>query len=235
QSHQYYSVFNGPDTYDSSNAVDGLKNDLSSGGGQCTISADGYRTATWWVNLESIHSIHDIRIYYRTDNAQWGASNGYTARFLGFSLFISNTTSRYGGHHCFHDTNFSRATIPAVFDIKCPVHGQYVIYYNERPQTSHSFSSALVGWAHNELCEVEVHGCKKLGVYGSNCSIKCPDQNCRFCHIETGNCQGCQPGYQGHRCTFRKGRMHLFRNFLTLLNNYNIEGLFSAYLKSFLF
>ncbi|XP_062620198.1 receptor-type tyrosine-protein phosphatase epsilon-like isoform X4 [Saccostrea cucullata] len=187
--------------YQSDKAVDGQKTNLSFAGLQCTISKDNQTTAYWWVDLETIHSIHDIRIYYRTENTLWNASNGYTARFLGFSVFVSNTTSTPGGRLCFHETNFSRATIPAVFNITCPVHGQYVIYYNERPQKSHSYSNELSGWAHNELCEVEVNGCKKLGVYGSNCSIKCPYKNCRYCHIETGSCQGCKPGYQGHRCT----------------------------------
>lgn len=61
----------GDDRYDASNAVDGRKSDLSFYSGQCVISADGYRTATWWVNLTSIHSIHHITIYYRTDNVAW--------------------------------------------------------------------------------------------------------------------------------------------------------------------
>lgn len=43
-------------------------------------------------------------------------------------------------------------------------------------------------------------GCPTTGFYGSNCSIPCPDVNCRYCHIETGTCQGCKPGYEGHRC-----------------------------------
>ncbi|XP_078330554.1 uncharacterized protein LOC111113675 [Crassostrea virginica] len=42
--------------------------------------------------------------------------------------------------------------------------------------------------------------CPFPGVYGANCSIPCPDPNCRYCHIETGACQGCKPGYQGHQC-----------------------------------
>lgn len=43
-------------------------------------------------------------------------------------------------------------------------------------------------------------GCPETGYHGSNCSVPCQDVNCQHCHIETGTCQGCKPGYQGHRC-----------------------------------
>lgn len=43
-------------------------------------------------------------------------------------------------------------------------------------------------------------GCSITGFYRSNCSTPCPDVSCQYCHIETGTCQGCKPGYQGHRC-----------------------------------
>ncbi|XP_061185775.1 multiple epidermal growth factor-like domains protein 10 [Saccostrea echinata] len=201
QLHAYIYKKYGTAPFDSSNAVDGLKSDLSPYKGQCVISANGYKTATWWVNLTSVYSIHDIRIYYRTDNAPWGASNGYATRFLGFYVYVSNTTNRMDGHLCFHDTNYSRATIPAVLDIACPVHGQYVIYYNERPQNT-SYSNQYSTDAHNELCEVEVNGCNKTGYYGTDCSLPCP-WNCRYCHIETGACRGCKPGYKGRNCELR--------------------------------
>lgn len=65
--HQYpYTPDN--ERYDASNAVDERKSDLRWDGGQCAVSL--YKqTATWWVNLTSIHSIHHITIYFRTDNA----------------------------------------------------------------------------------------------------------------------------------------------------------------------
>ncbi|XP_061194981.1 uncharacterized protein LOC133203153 [Saccostrea echinata] len=157
QSNPYKSNTHEAATFDSSNAVDGLKTDLSAFKGQCALSADGYNNATWWVNLRSIHSIHYIRIYYRTDNAPWDDSNGYTARFLGFYVYISNTTDIGYGHLCFHDTIYNKTTIPAVKNITCPVHGQYVIYFNERPQESPN-ADQFSKTAHNELCEVEVYG-----------------------------------------------------------------------------
>ena len=55
----------------------------------------------------------------------------------------------------------------------------------------------------NWFCAIKIMritGCSVTGVYGSNCSIPCPDSHCRYCHPETGTCQGCEPGYRGHHC-----------------------------------
>ena len=60
----------GDKIYDASNAVDGRKSDLSLGGGQCA-SSEPQQTATWWVNLTSIRSIHHITIFYVTGNKPW--------------------------------------------------------------------------------------------------------------------------------------------------------------------
>lgn len=72
-------------------------------------------------------------------------------------MYVSNTTDKGTGSMCFKDDNFTIETIPAVFTTTCPVHGQYVIYYNERlvgvnyPDNYHY--SVM-----NNLCEVEVYG-----------------------------------------------------------------------------
>uniref|UniRef100_K1QFV1 Scavenger receptor class F member 2 n=1 Tax=Magallana gigas TaxID=29159 RepID=K1QFV1_MAGGI len=44
-------------------------------------------------------------------------------------------------------------------------------------------------------------GCRKHGVYGSNCDIPCPI-NCKdnTCHIENGSCLQCEPGWFGGYC-----------------------------------
>lgn len=69
--YQQYPLYPGDDTYDAINAVDGRKTNMSWYGGQCAVSASNKRTATWWVNLTSINSIHHINIYYIKGNAPW--------------------------------------------------------------------------------------------------------------------------------------------------------------------
>nr|XP_034320244.1 uncharacterized protein LOC117687580 [Crassostrea gigas] len=198
QAYQQNQFLAGNDKYDASNTVDGLKSDLTSNGDQCAISA-AKQTATLWVNLTAIHSIHHITIYFMTNDLKWGSSNALTPLFLGFSVYVSNTTDKLGGMLCFKDTIFTLDTIPAVFTTACPVHGQYVIYYNERLSWL-TYPTEYSPCVESNLCEVEVYGCAVGEHYGVNCSIPCPDVNCQFCHIETGTCQGCKSGYQGHRC-----------------------------------
>lgn len=53
--------------FGSENAVDGLYSDRGTGG-QCTISADGYYTAEWRVDLGSVARISYINIFYRTNS-----------------------------------------------------------------------------------------------------------------------------------------------------------------------
>lgn len=86
-----------------------------------------------------------------------GPDNGFTKRFLGFSMYVSNSTDRTKGKLCFKDTGFTINTIPAVLNITCFAHGQYVIYYNERLQGV-TYPDDYSEWAFNELCEVEVFG-----------------------------------------------------------------------------
>nr|XP_022307322.1 uncharacterized protein LOC111113376 [Crassostrea virginica] len=209
-----------------SNAVDGLKSNLSVFGGQCAVSGNEKLNATWWVNLTNILSIHHITIYYRTGNAMWGPSNGFTSRFLGFSLYVSNTTDKSEGHLCFKDTVFTPSTIPAVLNTTCPVHGQYVIYYNERlPGVSYPYDYSTYAW--NELCEVEVYGCPRSGYYGNNCSVPCPDPQCNYCDLDTGTCRGgCNPGYKGHRCELVSKPMESCNNRQSSF--YSVLGLFSV-------
>ena len=89
---------------------------------------------------------------------QLGSTNGFAARFLGFSVYISNTTDKSDGTLCFKDTNYTVYTIPSVLNITCPMHGQYVIYYNERLSWTTTFFSDKSTYAYNDLCEFEVYG-----------------------------------------------------------------------------
>uniref|UniRef100_K1Q3Y1 Multiple epidermal growth factor-like domains 10 n=1 Tax=Magallana gigas TaxID=29159 RepID=K1Q3Y1_MAGGI len=198
----YLQYPRGGDKWDASNAVDGRKSDLSRDGGQCAVSNDK-QTATWWVDLATIHSIHHITIYFMTYGFGLDFYTGLSNYFLGFSVYVSNTTDRLQGTLCYKDDNFTALTIPSVFTTVCPVHGQYVIYYNERlPGVIYprGYSTTV----DINLCEVEVYGCPG-GFYGANCSNACPDTNC-YCHLETGTCQGCKPGYQGYLCKSACGR-----------------------------
>ncbi|XP_078328376.1 uncharacterized protein LOC144623706 [Crassostrea virginica] len=184
-------------------AVDGRFTNLSAAGGQCALSAFGKSTAEWRVDLEAILSIHHIFIQYPTDNKPWDENNFYIRRFLGFSVYISNTINKEDGVLCFRDTNYTNATIPNPVNITCPYNGRYVIYFNNR--THLPYPSGYSPYAYSDLCEVEVHGCPTPGFYGESCSIQCP-QNCQEgrCHILDGTCLGCLSGYIGQICDKRK-------------------------------
>ncbi|XP_061165600.1 uncharacterized protein LOC133174502 [Saccostrea echinata] len=190
-----FSTHSGKSDYISENAVDGRKTDFS--GKQCAVSQGRKNNATWRVDLGAIRGIDHIRIYYRTGGAAWDNGNGHASRFLGFSVYISNTTEKSDGVLCFKDATFTKATIPAVVTLNCTHYGRYVIYYNERKPTDPPYYSQF---AHVELCEFEVYGCSSPEYFGEKCS-RCPS-NCldNRCHIASGHCFICDDGYQGNEC-----------------------------------
>nr|XP_034321299.1 receptor-type tyrosine-protein phosphatase T [Crassostrea gigas] len=191
-----------PENVEASNAVDGLNKDLSAFGHQCVVSADNQREARLHVDLQAVLGIHHITIYYRTDNVAWGPGNGFVYRFLGFSVYISNTTNKENGVLCFKDDYFTKYTIPSVITLNCTHHGRYVIYYNNR--TSRHLPPDYSQYAFSELCEFEVYGCPYPIFYGERCNLPCPP-TCknRRCHIEAGKCFECEDGYLGSTCNLQ--------------------------------
>lgn len=97
-----------------------------------------------------------------------GSRHKLPSSFLGFSLYVSNTTDISEGRLCFKDNHFTVTTIPPVFTVVCPMHGQYVIYYNERLKGV-TYSSGYNSEALIKLCEVEVYG--KFTLY--KCKSRC--------------------------------------------------------------
>ncbi|XP_065943139.1 uncharacterized protein [Magallana gigas] len=152
------------------------------------------------VDLQSIQVIHNIVIYYRTEGKTWKSSK-YASRFLGFSVYVSNTTNKDDGFLCFHDTKNDASSIQSVMNISCQVVGRYVIYYNTR-EGNLTQKPTYSKEAYIELCEVEVFGCPELGFKGPYCDEPCPN-NCQYCNPKTGECIGaCNPGYYGEQCKF---------------------------------
>lgn len=126
------------------------------------------------------------------------ANSDLAGTFLGFSVYVSNTTVKEDGYLCYHDTTYTPSTIPSSLTIECTMPGRYVIYFNTREgnlSTQHGYSTK----AQINLCEVEVYGCP-LGFYGVHCSKTCP-VNCHHCSIVSGECLGdCRLGFSGQFC-----------------------------------
>nr|XP_022289949.1 uncharacterized protein LOC111101657 [Crassostrea virginica]XP_022289950.1 uncharacterized protein LOC111101657 [Crassostrea virginica] len=178
--------------------VDGRKSSLSLYGDEC-VTSQPKNISEWRVDLGDVLSIHHISIQFATDNKFWNKDNDLTKYFLGFSVYLSNTTERDDGILCFRDTTYTRATIPNPINIPCPHYGRYVIYYNNRthPPYPVGYSDTTI----NALCEVEVYGCSDQGKFGENCSMSCPPKCLKSrCDIRNGTCFECIVGYLGPTC-----------------------------------
>lgn len=82
----------------------------------------------------------------------------FNRRMAGFSLYVSNTTSKGDGLLCFDDIQSSLHPPSEDQNITCSVLGRYVIYYNARSSNVTYPQSDFSEFAYNELCELEVYG-----------------------------------------------------------------------------
>lgn len=86
-----------------------------------------------------------------------GVSNDTIGRYLGFSIYVSNTPDKSDGVLCYKDSSFTVVTFPEVLDTPCDSSGQYVIYHNER-LSNVTYPDDYFFIVSNSLCEVEVYG-----------------------------------------------------------------------------
>lgn len=63
------------------------------------------------------------------------------------------------------------------------------------------------------MISIFVKGCKNTSFYGSNCDRHCPT-NCenRTCHIQSGSCFNCKPGWTGTYCNTSRMAICMFCN-----------------------
>ncbi|XP_056017459.1 receptor-type tyrosine-protein phosphatase T-like [Ostrea edulis] len=181
-------------SYQSSRAVDG---DINTCTRTKEIGSMSPVKWTWWyVDLENVLSIYSIRIQFKDYGEQYAMRQ--RGRFAGFSLYVSNTTTKEDGYLCYKNGQ----ELPTLdFNTACVKHGRYVIFYNERLDGKTYPTGYQTEVAHTELCEITVTGCKESGVYGYNCDVRCTN-NCQEsrCDIVNGTCLGCTAGWVGEFC-----------------------------------
>lgn len=121
----------------------------------------------------SEHCLHIINFIYLTLKLflssfipKSTANSVYARRFLGFSVYVSNSTNKEEGFLCYHDTNHTATNIPSEMTVPCDIQGRYVIYYNSR-KLGLTPNFGYSGKAHINLCEVEVYG-KTWSIYFSS-------------------------------------------------------------------
>nr|XP_022304636.1 multiple epidermal growth factor-like domains protein 10 isoform X2 [Crassostrea virginica] len=191
---------------EASNAVDGLKTNLSIWGGQCVLSDNDKQTATWWVNLTSILSIHHVRSYYRTEVYGWGCptpgQNGPDC-----STTCPDSNCRY----CHNETGSCLRCKPGYHGHRCElecVNGQYgdgcenvCGQCADFSQCHHVNGVCLSGCDPGYTGKGCTQTCEP-GTYGYKCGEKCgqcEDQS--KCFHTNGLClTGCRNGYHGDLC-----------------------------------
>ncbi|XP_061190203.1 receptor-type tyrosine-protein phosphatase epsilon-like [Saccostrea echinata] len=147
----------------------GLMNDVPTGNRQKASNC----ASAWDVNTKlaaenlALHKPTHQDHPYHSD--RWGAEKAvdgkydnltsdpspYVSRLAGFFLYVSNTSSTADGHLCFHEIQNVSGTPSENQTISCPIHGQYVIFYNER-RTDAKYPKYYSSYSFNELCELQV-------------------------------------------------------------------------------
>lgn len=154
------------------------------------------KNVSWQVDLGGVYNIYSITILFKEYEGHETRQRG---RFAGFSLFISNSSTKEKSTLCYKDGPL----LPLLnFTATCVKQGRYVTFYNERVDSVHYPVDYRINAVYTELCEVIVSGCFKSGVYGRNCDTPCP-AHCadNTCFIHNGTCLSCKPGWRDAICT----------------------------------
>ncbi|XP_061185173.1 multiple epidermal growth factor-like domains protein 6 [Saccostrea echinata] len=157
-------------------------------------SSSQHDRAWWYVDLGDIYSVYNIRIQFKDMGEEYVLRQ--RGRFAGFSLYLSNSTTKEDGYMCYKDG----PELPLLnFTTNCIGYGRFVIYYNER-LSGVTYPEGYESTSYTHLCEVLVEGCSR-GKYGINCDMNCPT-NCfgRECDIVHGTCIKCKAGWEGEKC-----------------------------------
>nr|XP_022311632.1 receptor-type tyrosine-protein phosphatase epsilon-like [Crassostrea virginica] len=181
------------DAYRAGNAVD---RDITTCMRTDAIGTSSDKTVWWRVDLGGVYNIYSVNILFKYYDS---FENRQQGRFAGFSLSVSNTESMDSSLLCYKD---NYPPLPLLnFTTTCITSGRYVTFYNERLDGVAYPEGYEIANVQTELCEVIVKGCKTSGVFGYNCSKRCPP-NCRdqVCHIQIGTCFGCSQGWNGTTC-----------------------------------
>nr|XP_022312350.1 multiple epidermal growth factor-like domains protein 6 isoform X2 [Crassostrea virginica] len=154
------------------------------------------KTVWWKVDLGGVHNIHSVNILFKNYD---GYERRQQGRFAGFSIYTGNTDNLENSSLCYKDG----PTLPPLnFTTTCFISGRYIIFYNERLDgVTYPAGYETSSTVYTELCEVQVYGCLRPDVYGSDCNESCP-ANCIYntCHIQNGTCFSCKPGWTGRTC-----------------------------------
>nr|XP_022306415.1 platelet endothelial aggregation receptor 1-like isoform X2 [Crassostrea virginica] len=203
QKHQYLRLADSLTR--ASNAVDGLKTNLSVLGAQCVISENDQPSALLWVNLTSILSIHHINIYFRTENNPWKCAVGFYGD--GCQKQCRHCINMMQCHHVngtclggcepgYKGDNCMQVCDIGTFGLHCNEICGQCQDLNDCLQTNGSCLSGCSSGYQGDLCKTTCPN----GTFGLGCDNDC-NSTCRGCNNINGLCDtGCYPGWKGIYC-----------------------------------